>query len=157
MFSSTTGTPCCRQEFEAEYPDNKKRIMCSNIWSQACRTLRIHRFWGQAFEHLATFNYFQLNVSKKWLDFCIPPFLWSPIIQGPCPPGPFHPRILSPFHPFTLSPKMQQPCKNEGKMLFFISIWVPGCSLMAPKPCEWVRSRLNVHGSYALIHLSLTL
>ena len=66
----------------------------------------------------------------------IPPFLWSPIIQGPCPPGPFHPRILSPFHPFTLAPKMQKPRKNAGKMLFFISLWVPGWSLMPPKPCK---------------------
>ena len=66
----------------------------------------------------------------------IPPFLRFPIIPGPCPPGPFHPWILSLFHPFTLSPKMQKPCKNAGKMLFFISPWVPGCSLMAPKPCK---------------------
>ena len=66
----------------------------------------------------------------------IPPFLRFPIIPGPCPPAPFHPWILSLFHPFTLSPKMQKPCKNAGKMLFFISPWVPGCSLMAPKPCK---------------------
>ena len=70
------------------------------------------------------------------LLYSIPPFLRFPIIPGPCPPGPFHPWILSLFHPFTLSPKMQKPCKNAGKMLFFISLWVPGCSLMAPKQCK---------------------
>ena len=31
----------------------------------------------------------------------IPPFLRFPIIPRPCPPGPFHPWILSLFHPFT--------------------------------------------------------
>ena len=76
------------------------------------------------------------EVTKFGTVKAIPPFLRFPIIPGPCPPAPFHPWILSLFHPFTLSPKMQKPCKNAGKMLFFISPWVPGCSLMAPKPCK---------------------
>ena len=44
---------------------------------------------------------------SKASRFEFPPFLWSPIIQGPCPPGPFHPRIPSPFH---------TRCKNPVKM-----------------------------------------
>ena len=58
------------------------------------------------------------------------------IIPGPGFPAPFFPRILSPCHPSLSHPRCTKPCKNAGKMLFFLSLWAPGCSPKAPKPCK---------------------
>ena len=58
------------------------------------------------------------------------------IFPGPWFPGPCFPRILSPFHPSPCHPRCRKPSKNADKMLFFLSLWVPGCSPKAPRPCK---------------------
>ena len=65
----------------------------------------------------------------------------SPLFKNPHIPRTLVPKTHFPQNPFTLapftlSPKMQKACKNAGKILFFLSLWVSGCARKGQKPCK---------------------